>query len=127
MRVTLGKSRVRESRLPKSVRAKAECLSYSTTTKQRGLDHLGAKSGNEAAAAIAAQMSGEEAAYDPLMDCNNMIWSRGLEMCGLYLMTQKPDGSDFCSICEAVAHPLSDGQRHVRALRGETYRKGHGS
>src|SRR5437868_277691 len=31
-RVTLGKSRVRESRRPGSVRAKAEWLSYSTTT-----------------------------------------------------------------------------------------------
>lgn len=30
-RVTLGKSRVRESRTPGSVRAKAEWLSYSTT------------------------------------------------------------------------------------------------
>lgn len=32
-RVTLGKSRVRESRTPGSVRAKAEWLSYSTTTR----------------------------------------------------------------------------------------------
>jgi hypothetical protein len=31
-RVTLGKSRVRESRTPGSVRAKAEWLSYSTVT-----------------------------------------------------------------------------------------------
>src|SRR5207237_8981532 len=34
-RVTLGKSRVRESRTPGSVRAKAEWLSYSTTTGGR--------------------------------------------------------------------------------------------
>lgn len=32
MRVTFGKSRVRESRKPGSVRAKAEWLSYSTVT-----------------------------------------------------------------------------------------------
>jgi hypothetical protein len=32
-RVTLGKSRVREIRPPGSVRAKAEWLSYSTTTQ----------------------------------------------------------------------------------------------
>jgi hypothetical protein len=32
-RVTLGKSRVRESRTPGSVRAKAEWLSYSTDTR----------------------------------------------------------------------------------------------
>ena len=31
--VTLGKSRVRESRTPGSVRAKAEWLSYSTVTQ----------------------------------------------------------------------------------------------
>jgi hypothetical protein len=35
LRVTLGKSRVRESRTPGSVRAKAEWLSYSTVTKIR--------------------------------------------------------------------------------------------
>ena len=34
-RVTLGKSRVRESCTPGSVRAKAEWLSYSTTTRMR--------------------------------------------------------------------------------------------
>jgi hypothetical protein len=32
-RVTLGKSRVRESRMPGSVRAKAEWLRYSTATR----------------------------------------------------------------------------------------------
>ena len=36
-RVTLGKSRVRESRTPGSVRAKAEWLSYSTTTEHQKL------------------------------------------------------------------------------------------
>ena len=35
MRVTLGKSRVRESRTPGSVRAKAEWLNYSTGTCPR--------------------------------------------------------------------------------------------
>lgn len=35
-RVTLGKSRVRESRMPGSVRAKAEWLSYSTTIARLG-------------------------------------------------------------------------------------------
>ena len=39
-RVTLGKSRVRESRLPGSVRAKAKWLSYSTTTFTHKLDCL---------------------------------------------------------------------------------------
>src|SRR5207248_324681 len=38
-RVTLGKSRVRESRTPGSVRAKAECLSYSTTTSDGRSSH----------------------------------------------------------------------------------------
>ena len=36
MRVTPGKSRVRESRMPGSVRAKAEWLSYSTVTPPSG-------------------------------------------------------------------------------------------
>lgn len=39
-RVTLGKSRVRESRLPGSVRAKAKWLSYSTTILSRHVQRL---------------------------------------------------------------------------------------
>jgi hypothetical protein len=35
-RVILGKSRVRESRTPGSVRVKAEWLNYSTTTRSTG-------------------------------------------------------------------------------------------
>lgn len=72
--------------------------------KARGLDHLGAKSGQEAMADAVTQLQGGETQYDPLMDCNNMIWGRGLELGGLYLMGQKEDGSEYCPICEALAH-----------------------
>lgn len=40
-RVTLGKSRVRESCMPGSVRAKAEWLSYSTSTQPGGTGGAG--------------------------------------------------------------------------------------
>lgn len=74
----------------------------------RGIGHLGAKSGEEAVSNITEQLEGGSPAYDPLMDCNNMIWSRGLEAGGLYLMGQKEDGSHYCPICEAISHGAGD-------------------
>lgn len=74
----------------------------------RGLDHLGAKSGEEAITSIKEELSGGEPPFDPLMACNNMIWSRGLEIGGLYLMSAKEDGEEYCPICEAIAHKPAD-------------------
>ena len=79
--------------------------------KDRGLDHLVAKSGEEAAAMIAmitARLSGDKSQYDPLVDCHWMISRKGLEEGGLYLMGQKEDGSPYCPICVALAHLPDD-------------------
>lgn len=69
----------------------------------RGLDHLGAKSGEQAVADMNADLEGDERAYDPLMGCNWMITSRALSIGGLYLLGTKEDGSQYCPVCEAVA------------------------
>ena len=66
---------------------------------ERGLEHLGAKSGEEACADAVAQLQGEETPFDPLAACNWMIMNRGLEIGGLYLMT-----GDYCPVCEAIKH-----------------------
>lgn len=72
----------------------------------RGLEHLGARSGQEAALALVTELEGRgaENEFDLLMCCNNMIWTRGLESGGLYLMGQKKDGSEYCPVCEALDH-----------------------
>ena|SRR3990172_1832585 len=70
----------------------------------RGIDHLGAKNGQELLENVKTELVGGKPDYDPLMDCNNMIFSRGLEMGGLYLMGRKEDGSSYCPICEATTH-----------------------
>jgi hypothetical protein len=75
-----------------------------TALRERGIDHLGAKSGKEAADDAVTELQGGDPEYDPTMACNNMIWSQGLKMGGLYLMSQKEDGSEYCPICEAIAH-----------------------
>ncbi len=69
--------------------------------EHRGMSHLVAKSGQEAMNNIKAELDGtkKKGDYDPLMDCNNMIWSRGLECGGLRMLS-----GDICPICEATKH-----------------------
>jgi hypothetical protein len=75
-----------------------------TAIKNRGLSHLGAKSGEEAITDAVTELKGGTPDYDPLMSCHWMITSQALKMGGLYLMGAKPDGTEYCPICEAVAH-----------------------
>lgn len=72
----------------------------------RGLSHLGASSGIEALERLNDELAGRATpdTYDPLMDANNMIWSKALEFGGLYLMGQKDDGSQYCPLCEVDIH-----------------------
>lgn len=64
------------------------------------IGHLGAKSGEEAMKNIVTELEGrgDENDYDPLMDCNNMISSQGLNVVGLSLLAE----TDRCPICESV-------------------------
>jgi hypothetical protein len=70
----------------------------------RGLDHLGAKTGEQASADAVAQIEGRETEYDPLMSCHWMIATESLKMGGVYMMFQKEDGTEYCPICEALSH-----------------------
>lgn len=72
--------------------------------KARGIDHIGAKNSVEAHANMVAELEGQSSNYDPLMSCHWMITNQALRMGGLYLMTQKEDGSEYCPICEALLH-----------------------
>lgn len=73
---------------------------------RHGMSHLVAKSGKEALQNTVLELEGREAEaqFDPLMSANNMIWARGLELGGMYLMGEKSDGSEYCPICEAIEH-----------------------
>lgn len=68
----------------------------------RGIGHLGAKSGQDAIRNIVTDLEGREAEndFDPLMACNMMIWSAGTRDLGLALMAANEDGSEKCPICE---------------------------
>lgn len=76
--------------------------------KDRGLDHFGARNSDEVLENIQEELKGGKAEYDPLMDCNTMIWSQALKMGGAYLMEQKADGSAYCPICEALTHQIAE-------------------
>lgn len=75
--------------------------------KTRGLFDLVATSGEEAVKQTMDDLKGVPKTienYDPLMSLYRMITNRALECGGLYLMTTKEDGSDYCPLCEVVKH-----------------------
>ena len=70
---------------------------------ERGMSDLGAKSGEEAAADMVAELNGEDAKFDPLMSMNNHWSSEALRAGGLYLMGETENGENdghYCPICE---------------------------
>lgn len=75
--------------------------------KSRGLFDLVAADKYEAFQQMVDELKGEEKTvenFDPLMTLHWMIVGRATEIGGLYLLTQKPDGTDYCPVCEAESH-----------------------
>lgn len=75
---------------------------------ERGLTSLIARGGAAAAERTTDEFKGTatDATYDPLMACHWMITNRALEGLGLYVLTTKEDGSEYCPICEVLRrHP----------------------
>ncbi len=73
--------------------------------ESRGLSHLVAKTGEDAAKRLTAEVKGTatDRTFDPLMSAHNMIVGRAIEMGGIYLLT-----GEYCPICEAVKHKPED-------------------
>lgn len=76
--------------------------------KDRGLEHLVAKTAEQVIESMKADLQREERPYDPLMDCHWMIVNKALQVGGLYLMGKKEDGSDYCPVCEGISHEAGD-------------------
>ena len=72
-----------------------------------------------ARAPTSAEAAHAAATFDPLMTIYWMTMNRAMEMGGLYLMTAKPDGTEYCPVCEAMENmasvPLSPGGPPVGA------------
>jgi hypothetical protein len=68
----------------------------------RGLSGLISKGGEQATKRVTAELSGasERETFDPLMAANFAIWSRALDVGGLYLMGTDPEGKEYCPLCE---------------------------
>jgi len=68
-------------------------------------DESGVYDHEKGRAALEARQSGAVAPkpeeFDPLMAAYWMVMNRALEMGGLYLMDRRPDGGEYCPICEA--------------------------
>lgn len=71
----------------------------------RGLDHLVARSGEEAIQRAEQEINNTatDANYDPLMSAHWMIMGNALQGSGLYLMT-----GDYCPLCEVNKYGGSD-------------------
>jgi hypothetical protein len=85
--------------------------------KSHGVADFIAKDGHEAMAQVVGELKGEEKTrrnYDPLMAANMMIWNRAIQCGGLYLMTQKPDGGEYCPICEVDKHAPGVGEAWIK-------------
>lgn len=63
---------------------------------KEGLSKFIAKDGKEAMNNAMSELKGEPTHPDPLMMCNNMLWSRSLETFGLEMMA-----GDKCPVCHA--------------------------
>lgn len=72
--------------------------------ERKGMIDLVAKSGEEAAARIVEELSQRPTAHDPLMSCHWMIANRALDLGGVYLMMQTPEGGHYCPLCELQKH-----------------------
>lgn len=69
--------------------------------EERGLMEFVAQDAKAAHERLCGELNGspEQETFDPLMAANFAIWSNGLQIGGLYLMT-----GDFCPICESEKH-----------------------
>lgn len=77
------------------------------SVRNHGMDALGAKSGEAAMERIVANLQGGKDApsdFDPNMSHHWHWTNNALKAGGLYLMGQKEDGTEYCPICEFVAH-----------------------
>jgi len=61
-----------------------------------GLSQFISKDGKQASERLIKELKGEYTIEDPLMLCNNMIWSRSLDTFGLTVLAE-----DICPICYA--------------------------
>jgi hypothetical protein len=72
-----------------------------TAIDDRGLSHLVAQGGEQAARNMASELREGPAiqTFDPLMAAHNAIWSNAMRLMGLELMYPAPDGAERCPIC----------------------------
>jgi len=72
----------------------------------RGLSHLVSRDGDEVANRMKAELEGRASVFtwDPLLDVNNRIMCRALEVGGLAMLHPKEDGKPRCPICHAMEH-----------------------
>lgn len=78
----------------------------------KGMSHLIAADGKAAAKRMVEEVEGTATpdTYDPLMSCHWMIMTNALKAGGLYLMTDKSDGTEHCPLCEVEKNKEAIGE-----------------
>jgi hypothetical protein len=75
--------------------------------ESRGMAHLIAKSGEQAAMRIEEELIGQATkhTFDPLMAAHNMVLERATRYFGLSLFVPNEDGSEKCPVCLLLTLP----------------------
>lgn len=82
-----------------------------TAIQERGIWHLVSRNGEEAKQRLEKSLeSGKIESFDPLISAHNMIVSNAVRSGGMYLMGEKPDGSEYCPLCELDLHLTEMGE-----------------
>ena len=73
----------------------------------RGLNDFVAAGGGELLERIKGELEDKPQTkrnFDPLLSANFALMSNAIRGGGLYLLGLKPDGGEYCPVCEAEAH-----------------------
>lgn len=87
--------------------------------QSRGMWQLVAADGAEALSRVEREREeGEQTAttFDPLLNACMAIYTRAIAAGGLYLMMARPDGGEYCPLCELDAHTSDEAKNIGRPL-----------
>ena len=86
------------------------CRGHWTTLRgmveEKGMKHLIKTNAKEAFDSMIKELKGDNNIidYDPLMSSYWTLSARAIEVGGIYLLGVKPDGSEYCPMCEVQKH-----------------------
>lgn len=77
--------------------------------KERGLDHLVSKDGEQAINRLKKELDDQHHIQDPLLSAWFSIMNNALSMGGMYLLGRDENGNHYCPMCEGNKHTKIEG------------------